>query len=88
MSFDGSGSGGIESLIQSKQRKFLERFVSSHLSDGLDKRIVFLLRSRVDYSHRVGPTKREVPSLNWLVDFQHKIFDNDVDFKYSKSLFV
>ena len=76
VSFDDSELGRIESLILSKQRRFLERFVSSHLSDGLDKRIVFLLRSRVDYSHRVRPTEKEVPSLNWSLDFQHKIFSD------------
>ena len=76
VSFDGSELGRIESLIQSKQRRFLEKFISSHLSDGLDRRVLFLLRSRVDYSHRVRPTKKEVPSLNWSLDFQHKIFSD------------
>ena len=67
-------------LIDSKRRIFLERFVGSPHFVGLDRKIVYLVRSRVDFYRKVRPTKKQTERLQWTVDFSHKIMgDVNVD---------
>ena len=63
----------VEKLIYSKQRVFLERFVSSPHFVDLDRKTRYLIRSRVDYHRKVRPAKKHIEQIQWTVDFSHKI---------------
>ena len=54
---------GVECFIRSKSRLFLERFVDSGHFVGIGSRVAFLLRSLVNYVHKIKPSCKIVPDL-------------------------
>ena len=63
----------IESEIDSKDRKFLEGFYTSRFFGSLNKKIKYLVASKVNFSRKTGPVKREKDSILWNVHFSHSI---------------
>ena len=63
----------IGNRIHSTRRKFLERFVRCPYFSGLDSRVRYLITSKVNFSRKMGPVKREKEHITWNANFAHKI---------------
>ena len=70
-----SDSSKLESLIMSKSRKFLTRFLTSPISSRLSKKVRYHIEARVNFVRKVKPVKKEVNPVDWVLDYSHKIFD-------------
>ena len=66
----------LETLISSKSRKFLTKFLASTHINGLNLKLQYLLRTRVDFIRKVKPARKEMVPIDWSIDFSHKIIDN------------
>ena len=75
LALSGTNFSRVEVLIN-KGRKYLEGFYTSRFFEPLPKRIKYLLSSRVNFSRKVGPVKREVASILWNVQFSHAIISD------------
>ena len=64
----------IEARILSSNRKLLERFVTSTWFSTLDEQIRYLVKSRVDFSRKMKPCKKEKEIVSWNTRFAHQIF--------------
>ena len=64
----------IEARILSSKRKLLERFVTSTWFSTLDERVRYLIKSRVDFSRKMKPCKKERERISWNTRFTHQIF--------------
>ena len=66
----------LENFILSKPRLFLERFVKSSHSNGLERGLSYLVSSCVDYHRKPRPGRKSVPEILFNVDFSHKILSD------------
>ena len=66
----------VEGKILSTRRRVLERFVSSQQFSELSGKIQYLIKSRVNFSRKVKPGKREREVVSWGVQFAHKIMSD------------
>ena len=69
LALSGTNFSRVEVLINTKGRKYLEGFYTSRFFEPLPKKIKYLLSSKVNFSRKVGPVKREVASILWNVQF-------------------
>ena len=69
----------IEARVNSSSRKLLERLLTSQLFSSLNERIRYLIKSKVDYSRKLKPCKKEKERITWNANFVHQII-GDVNF--------
>ena len=65
-----------EKIITAKSRKFLTRFLTSHYSHRLNRKIRHLLETHINYNRKLKPQKKDLALVDWTVKFSHKIIDN------------
>ena len=63
----------IEGVVFFKGRKFLERFYVSGFFDCLSRKVKYLIGTKVNYSRKTRPVRREKDSILWNVQFTHSI---------------
>ena len=73
LTLSGDDFARVETLVNSKSRKFLERFSISHVFGTLPSKIAYIVRSKINYSRKVLPSRKEKESFLWKVQFSHKI---------------
>ena len=66
----------LETLILSKQRAFLEKFVVSDHFSSLPKEVRYILENRVSYAKKIVPVKKKEEPIIWKIDFTHKILED------------
>ena len=66
----------VETLIFSKSRKFLKKFISSTYFNHLNTKLRYLLSTRLDFIRKVKPVKKELVPVDWSINFSHKIIDD------------
>ena len=66
----------MEALIVSKQRSFLDKFISKNLHLDLPAPVRYILETRIAYTRKIGPRKKEIDQITWKIDFTHKILED------------
>ena len=66
----------IETLITSKSRKFLTRFITSHHHNQLNRKVKYLLKAQTNYIRKTKPQKIDITKTDWTIKFTHKILDD------------
>ena len=66
----------LETLILSKQRAFLERFIAMEHFATLPKEVRYFLKNRVSYSKKTKPVRKKEEPVIWKIGFTHKILED------------
>ena len=66
----------LEVLILSKQRSFLDKFISKSLDLDLPAKVRYILTTRAAYTKKIAPRKKDTDKITWKIDFSHKILED------------